>query len=252
MVTLSELVCYADRLLEVPGLRDYCPNGLQVEGRSQVGRVVSGVTASQAFLDRALALEPDALLVHHGYFWNGEPPQVTGMKARRLGRLLRSGVSLIAYHLPLDLHPELGNNAALGRALELDSPAPAEAAGLPGLLWHGTLPHPIAAGELRQWIATRLGKVPLHVHGGAEPVRRLAWCTGAGQRFLPEAAALGVDAYLSGEISEPTTHEARELGLHYFAAGHHATERLGVQALGAHLADRFGLEHRFLDVDNPA
>lgn len=252
MVTLSELVCYADRLLEVPGLRDYCPNGLQVEGRAEVGRLVSGVTASQAFLDRALALEPDAVLVHHGYFWNGEPPQITGLRARRIGTLLLSRVSLVAYHLPLDLHPELGNNAALGRILGLASARPAEAAGMAGLVWHGELPAPMTPGQLNCWIATRLGRPPVHAGGGPGVIRRLAWCTGAGQRFIGEAARLGVDAYLSGEISEPTTHEARELGVHYFACGHHATERGGVQTLGAHLAQRFGLEHRFLDVENPA
>lgn len=252
MVQLSELIRYCDQLLDSARFPDYSPNGLQVEGRAQVRRLVSGVTASAAFLEQALAAEADAVLVHHGYFWKGEPAVVTGMKRRRLKLLLERDVSLIAYHLPLDAHPALGNNARLGADLGLEPAGAVDVGGVPGLLMHGRLPQPLSAVAFAERIAGALGRQPLHVAAGEEPIARVAWCTGAAQRFIGEAAALGVAAYVSGEISEPTAHEAREYGLHYFAAGHHATERGGVRALGEHLAQRYGLEHRFVDVPNPA
>lgn len=252
MVQLSNLIRYCDELLGSARFRDYSPNGLQVEGRAEVRRLVGGVTASAALLERALAVGADAVLVHHGYFWKGEPAAVTGIKRRRLKLLLERDVSLIAYHLPLDAHPTLGNNAQLGADLELEAEGAIDAGGVPGLLMYGRPPEPLSAAAFAARIASALGRQPLHVTAGEEDVRRVAWCTGAAQRFIGEAAALGVDAYVSGEISEPTAHEAREYGLHYFAAGHHATERGGVRALGAHLAERFDLEHSFVDVPNPA
>jgi dinuclear metal center YbgI/SA1388 family protein len=249
-VDLAELCRYCDRLLEVERFDDYCPNGLQVEAGVRVLRLVTGVTASQALVDAAVAAGADALLVHHGYFWRGEPPAIRGMKARRIGALMRHGVSLLAYHLPLDAHPELGNNAQLARVLGI-VPAEAAADGQ-GMLWRGTLESALSLDDLAARVRSALGRAPLAVAGGDRPVRRLAWCTGAAQGYIDQAAGLGVDAYLSGEISEQTVHQARELGLHYLAAGHHATERYGVRALGAHLAERFGIEHRNLDIDNPA
>jgi len=239
-------------MLGAEAIADFCPNGLQVAGRGEVRRVVSGVTASAALLDAALAAEADAVLVHHGYFWKGEDPRVTGMKAARLRRLLASDVSLIAYHLPLDVHPELGNNACLARVLDVPEPAAEDAMGVPGLLWHGALATPLTASALVARVGGALGRQPLRVGDGPAEIRRIAWCSGGAQKLLAQAAGLGVDAYLSGEISEQTTHEARELGIHYLAAGHHATERGGVQALGERLAARLGIAHRFIDVDNPA
>lgn len=252
MVELTQLVDYADELLSARDFSDYCPNGLQVEGRAKVSRIVAGVTASQALLEQAIEAGADLVLVHHGYFWKGEDPRLVGMKARRLATLLGAGVSLLAYHLPLDAHPEYGNNVQLAKRLGLTVEGAFDTGGGLALGLHGRPARPLSAAEFSTVIETALKRAPLHVPGGAEPIRRVAWCTGAAQGFIERAAAEGVDAYVSGEISEPTAHVARELGLHYFAAGHHATERYGVQALGEHLAARFGLDYRFIDVPNPA
>ena len=249
MVTLTDLVGYTDELLAVPGLTDYCPNGLQVEGRPQVGRLVSGVTASLAFLERALECEPDALLVHHGYFWKGEDPCLVGVKRERLARLLGSGLSLIAYHLPLDAHPEWGNNAGLARAMGWA--VEDVFGGEPALVWCGRAEAPLAPQALAGQLATTLGREPVWIAGGEHDVTRIGWCTGAAQDFIEAAAAHGLDAFVSGEISERTVHLAREAGIHYFAAGHHATERFGVQALAAHLGERFGLTWEYVELDNP-
>ncbi|MCU0832965.1 MAG: Nif3-like dinuclear metal center hexameric protein [Chromatiaceae bacterium] len=250
MAEVFELASYCDALLDAASFADYCPNGLQVEGERPVRRLITGVTASLAMIEAAADAGADALLVHHGWFWKGESSCLTGMKGRRVRALVRAGLSLLAYHLPLDAHPELGNNARLGRVLGLLDARPTPAG--EGLVWQGRLPRPMPAAGCAELIALGIGRAPLHVSGRDRPLATLAWCTGAAQGFLTQAAALGVDAYLSGEISEQTTHEARELGVDYFAAGHHATERYGVMALGEHLAERFGLEHRFLDLANPA
>ncbi len=251
MIDRDSLVAYTDELLQARAMRDWSPNGLQVEGRHEVRRLITGVTACQALLDEAAAAAADLLLVHHGWFWKGEPPQLTGMRYQRARTVLDAGFSLVAYHLPLDVHPEYGNNAELGRRLEITTQGREEAGGIPGLLWHGHLPAPVTAPELAQRLGAALGSQPLHVGPDAGPIERVAWCTGAGHDFLDQARALGVDAFISGEVAERTTHLAREQGIHYFAAGHHATERDGVQALGRHLAARFDLEHRFIDIPNP-
>jgi len=251
MTDIGRITDYLSALLEPERFSDYSPNGLQVEGERPVQRLVTGVTASEAFIDRALALGADALLVHHGYFWKGEPAPVTGMKARRLRKLLGAGVHLLAYHLPLDAHPKLGNNAQLARVLGFEMEQPFPAGGVPGLGMTGRL-DPVSGEALAARIASRLSRPPVHVDGGPAEIRRVAWCTGAAQGFIGQAAELGVDAYISGEISEPTAHVARESGIHYFAAGHHATERYGAQAVGEVLAAQFGLDHQFIDVDNPA
>lgn len=251
MSQLSELVHYCDGLLGASGFHDYAPNGLQVEGRAEVVRLVTGVTASAALLEHAIDAGADAVLVHHGYFWKGEPSPVTGIKARRLGMLLRHRMSLIAYHLPLDTHGVFGNNAQLGKRLAFEIDGYAEAGGVPGLLAFGRLRAACTPVELAARLAQLTGRAPLYVGVGPRIIHKVAWCSGAAQRFLVDAVNLGVDAYISGEISEPTTHEAREYGIHYFAAGHHATERYGVQALGEHLATRLQLNHCFIDDPNP-
>lgn len=248
MVNLRELQTYADELLRAGDFDDYCPNGLQVEGRPEVRRLAAGVTASQALVEAAAAWGADALLVHHGYFWKGEPAAITGAKRRRIKALLDAGISLLAYHLPLDAHAELGNNAQLARRLGID------VAGRfgPGQLgMHGALDTPLDAAAFGARIAAALDREPLHIAGGDAPVKTVAWCTGAAQGLVEAAAALGVDAYVSGEISEQTVHAARELGIHYFSAGHHATERYGAEALGRHLSEHFALEFRFIDIPNP-
>ncbi|MBU2966107.1 Nif3-like dinuclear metal center hexameric protein [Amphritea sp. 2_MG-2023] len=251
VVLLKQLVNYCDSLLSPEKYKDYCPNGLQIEGRAEVRRIVSGVTASQALLDRAVALEADLILVHHGYFWKGEPEVITGMKKRRLQTLLSHDISLLAYHLPLDGHPELGNNACLARQLGLQVSGGLEPDNPLSIGLTGRLSSPVTAAEFSQQIATALGREVLHIDGGPELIETVGWCTGAAQGYIEKAAALGLDAFISGEISEPTVHSARELGIHYFAAGHHATERYGVQALGERLAEEFDIEHQFVDIHNP-
>lgn len=249
-VALHHLVAEADRYLESPRVADYCPNGLQVEGRAEVRRIVSGVTASQALLDAAVADGADLVLVHHGYFWKNEPAVVVGMKRRRLATLLRHDISLLAYHLPLDTHPEVGNNVQLARRLGLAVEGPLEPGNPRSVGLVGTLPEALSPEAFAAQVATALGRVPLLVEGD-RPIRRVAWCTGAAQGYIDQAVAAGADAYLTGEVSESTVHTAREMGISFLAAGHHATERYGVQALGDYLAGRFDLQHRFVDCDNP-
>ncbi len=246
----ATLVEYCNQLLESDRFQDYCPNGLQVEGAARVRRLVTGVTASQQLIDAAAQRGADMLLVHHGYFWKGEAAPVTGVKQRRIRALLANDINLVAYHLPLDVHAELGNNVQLARLLGWrilggleDGP---RAVGL-----HGEVESELTGEQLAAQLHDKLGRAPLHIAGSDRPIRRIAWCTGAAQGYIEKAVARGVDAFVTGEVSEPTFHLANEYGLHFFAAGHHATERYGVRALGEHLADRFGLEHHFLDLDNP-
>ncbi len=249
-IALSTLVEEADRFLNAARIADYCPNGLQVEGRPQVRRIVSGVTASQALLDAAVEAEADVVLVHHGYFWKGEDARVTGMKRRRLQTLLGHDISLLAYHLPLDLHPEIGNNVQLARQLEItvEGPLDPDNPKVVGLL--GSLAEPMTARDFARRVQEVLGREPLLVEGTGM-VRRIGWCTGGGQGYIDDAIAAGVDLFLTGEASEQTFHSARENGVSFIAAGHHATERYGVQALGDYLARRFAIEHLFIDCPNP-
>lgn len=244
----EELVSYLDGLLEPARFRDYCPNGLQVEGRDIVQRIVAGVTASQALLDAAVAQQADAVLVHHGYFWKGDDGRVTGIRRQRMGTLISHDMNLIAYHLPLDAHPVLGNNAQLAERLGW---RPEGRFGDQDIAWLGRLDESLSLTALVTRVTDVLGRVPLVIGDGARLIRRIGWCSGGAQGYFEQAIALGVDAYVSGEISEQTVHLARESGVAYIAAGHHATERYGVQALAAHLADKFGLDCRFVDVDNP-
>ncbi len=244
----TALDAYLSAFLQVPDYRDYCPNGLQVEGRAEVTRIITGVSASAALIEAAVAAGADALIVHHGYFWRGEDARITGMRRRRIGSLLANDLNLFAYHLPLDAHPEVGNNAALARQLELTT---AGRFGEQDIGAHGAPAAGMTLGAICKLIEQQLGRAPLAIGDLTRPLRRVAWCTGAAQGMFEQAIALGVDAYISGEISEQTVHVARESGVAYIAAGHHATERYGVQALGEHLAQRFGLQHRFIEVENP-
>jgi len=248
MVSLTSLLEFSNEILQPDQFQDYCPNGLQVEGRSEVRKIVSGVTACQALLDQAINAGADVILVHHGYFWRGDNPCVTGIQRTRIKRLLEADVSLLAYHLPLDAHPELGNNAMLARVLGLIPEGTLSGNGVGSV---GRLKRPMKAVEFARHISARLGREPLHILAEKDSIETIAWCTGAAQGYIDKAVESGVDAYLSGEISEQTVHVAREEGIHYYAAGHHATERYGVQALGERIATHFGLEHAFIDIDNP-
>ncbi|QIK39066.1 Nif3-like dinuclear metal center hexameric protein [Caldichromatium japonicum] len=250
MIAPRELVAYCDQLLDANRFDDYAPNGLQVEGERPIQRLVTGVSACLALLEAAIAVQADAILVHHGWFWKREDPRLIGIKGQRARRLLNAGLSLIAYHLPLDAHPSLGNNALLGRSLGVVDVQPAVLGN--GLVWQGRLPEPMTPASLAEHLTRCLGRQALRVGREEGVIQQVGWCTGAGQGYLEQAAVLGVDAFISGELAEQTTHQARELDICYLAAGHHATERAGVQALGAHLAERFGLWHDFIEIDNPA
>ena len=250
MIDRNALVSYTDSLLNVHAFRDYSPNGLQVEGYSGIDRIVAGVTASLELLEAAVARDAQLVLVHHGYFWRGETATVTGTRRRRLQLLLRHDINLLAYHLPLDCHAVYGNNVQLARQLDINVTGEVEGE-ITGLILRGELPTPMSAEALAAHITQRLGRVPLHLPGDRVPIRSIAWCTGAAQEYFETAVAAGVDAYITGEASEYTTHMARETGVHFYAAGHHATERNGIRSLAAHLADHFGLTAEFIDIDNP-
>jgi len=243
-----ELENIINQFLNVSAFKDYAPNGLQVEGRQQVQRIVTGVTACQALLDAAVAYQADAVLVHHGYFWKNEPVAVRGMKRQRLKTLLSQDINLYGYHLPLDAHPQLGNNAILARDLGIIVQGEIEA-----FVPYGEMAQPLSGVELQQRLKEKMGREILHCGDNAPAViRRIAWCTGGGQSFIQSAADFGVDAFITGEVSEQTIHIARESGLHFFAAGHHATERGGIKALGEWLASEHGLDVTFIDINNPA
>jgi len=253
MLTNIALEAICNRFLEPDCFKDYSPNGLQVEGRTDIRHLVTGVTASQALIDAAIAQQADAILVHHGYFWGNEAPQIRGMKKRRLQALLRHDINLLAYHLPLDAHPQLGNNVQLARLLDIQVEGPLEADNPRSLALVGSLAEPLSGTAFAERLAMRLGRAPLHCgDGGPAQIRRLAWCSGGGQHYLMQAAEQGIDAFFTGEVSEQSIHIAREMGIHFFAAGHHATERYGVQALGEWLASQYGLQVTFIDIDNPA
>ena len=245
---LEQLCEFCDAYLRVGDFDDYCPNGLQVEANPRVENLVCGVTASQALIEAAIEAGADTILVHHGYFWKGEAQPITGVKGRRIAALMRHHINLLAYHLPLDAHAEVGNNVQLATRMgwQIDGRF-----GDQDLVLEGRPPKPLDLGALALEIESRLGTRALAIDAGGHAVRRLAWCTGAAQGFIEAAAARGVDAFVSGEISEPTFHLARELGVHYIGAGHHATERYGVQALAAEIARRFGIRQQYIDIPNP-
>lgn len=243
------LVAHLDQLLDAARFRDYGPNGLQVEGRPHIGTLVTGVTASLALIERAVASGADAILVHHGLFWRGQDGRVTGWMRQRLGMLLENDISLLAYHLPLDAHPELGNNAQWGLKLGLVADA---RFGEQALGFMGPAPAGMSLSSLADTVAGVMGRVPTVVAGDGRPLRRVGWCSGGAQGTFEAAIAAGADVYLTGEISEPQAHLARETGVAFMACGHHASERYGVQALGRALAEQFGMAHQFIEVDNPA
>jgi dinuclear metal center YbgI/SA1388 family protein len=245
---LKALVDYTRQLLQVERYADYCPNGLQLEGKASVHKIVSGVTASMALLEAAKKAGADAVLVHHGYFWKNEDATIVGLKRNRIKFLLENDISLLAYHLPLDAHPELGNNAQLAKKLGIQVQGWVGNQGLVGL---GALPQALTLKDFSTHIQSQLQRTPLPIGDENKKIRRVAWCTGGAQGYFQEAIDLGVDVFISGEVSEQTYHLACESGVAYIAAGHHATERYGVQALGAHLAAELGIAHEYVEIDNP-
>ena len=249
MIERLQLLNTFDALLQPERFKDYGPNGLQVEGRAQIGKIVSGVTASRALIEAAVAAQADAIFVHHGLFWRGHDGCVTGWLRQRLGLLMQHNINLFAYHLPLDAHAELGNNAQLAKRLGFNVTGRFAEQDI-GFL--GELETPMPAEALQSMVSEALGRKALVVGPLGRMVKRIAWCTGGAQGYFDAAIAAGCDAFLSGEISEQTTHLAREAGVPYIAAGHHATERYGVQAVGAWLQSTCGIEHQFVDDDNPA
>jgi dinuclear metal center YbgI/SA1388 family protein len=249
MVARDELQSHLAQLLAVERFRDYGPNGLQVEGRGQVHRLITGVTASLALIEAAVTAGADAILVHHGLFWRGQDGRVTSWMRARLAPLLAHGINLFAYHLPLDAHPELGNNAQFGARLGLQADA---RFGEQELGFAGSAAALKSSAALQAAVERVCGRAPVLVPGDGRALKRIGWCTGGAQGMFEAAIGAGVDAYITGEISEPQAHIARETGVAFIACGHHATERFGAPAVGAHLAERFTLEHRFIDIDNPA
>ncbi|WP_127471290.1 Nif3-like dinuclear metal center hexameric protein [Thiomicrorhabdus aquaedulcis] len=246
----TELVAYLNDYLNIANFNDYAPNGLQIEGRDTIKTIVTGVTACQALIDAAIALQADAVLVHHGYFWKNEPAQIVGIKQKRVKALLAHDINLLAYHLPLDQHAVLGNNVLLGQLWGLQDITPG-LVGLDSLVRLGRLPKACSIDAFATLVSNSLQRPVLHLSGGKNTVQTVAWCSGGAQNYIDQAIAWQADVYISGEVSEQTTHLAKEGGVHYFAAGHHATERLGIKALGEHLADKFGLQCHFVDIANP-
>jgi len=254
-IQVVQLQQWLDETLQPQRFRDYCPNGLQVEGKSTIRRLVTGVTASQALLHAAIVRQADAVLVHHGWFWKHEDACVRGPKRRRLALALAHELNLLAYHLPLDAHPELGNNAQLGVQLALTVQRDAQGApvtcGPDGLVWLGECTPDTTLDTFAKHVHQTLQRQPLAVGDPQRPVRRIAWCTGGAQGFMQAAVDAGADVYLTGEASEQNFHLAQETGVGFIAAGHHATERYGVRALGLEIARHFGIEVTFVDLDNP-
>jgi dinuclear metal center YbgI/SA1388 family protein len=247
----DELVAYLDELLDEPRQADYGPNGLQVEGRREVRKVVTAVSACREVFTRAAAAGADLVLVHHGLFWTGMPARLTGVQYGRVAALIENGLSLAAYHLPLDRHGELGNNVLGARAFGLTEITPfCPYEGEP-IGFRGRFPEPIRAAELVSRCARVYGRAPLAFLEGPDPVSSLGIVSGGAQKELWTAIADGLDAYLTGEASEWVMNVAREAGIHYLAAGHYATEVLGVRTLGEHVAERFGIGVEFVDVPNP-
>lgn len=234
--------------------KDYAPNGLQVEGKNEIKRVVTGVTACQALIDAAIEYRADAIFVHHGYFWKGEAAQITGMKYRRVSALIKNDINLYGYHLPLDAHPVLGNNAGLANALGVYERQPLQ----PGLAIEqsigivGELTSPLGLDDFQALVEKAVSRSVLFERAGAAQIKRVALCTGGAQGYIEQAIAVGADVFITGEVSEQTIHFAREMGIHFIAAGHHATERFGAQAMAKFLRDEHGLEAEFIDIDNPA
>ncbi|MBS0350037.1 MAG: Nif3-like dinuclear metal center hexameric protein [Proteobacteria bacterium] len=251
IIYTQQLINYLNEQLQPHRWKDYCPNGLQVAGVPEIKHLVTAVSASQYVLDAAVKLRAQAILVHHGYFWKGEDPCLIGIKRQRLATLLNHNINLIAYHLPLDGHPEWGNNVQLAQLLHLRITGEFGYQHGPAIALIGELPASMSGAELSKFLTVKLNRQPVWIEGNTDKIKRVAWTTGAGQNMIEQSMDHNIDAFITGEVSERTTHLAREAGLHFFAAGHHATEKYGVQALGNHLAEQFGIICEYIDINNP-
>jgi len=251
-ITNTKLEQYLAKVLKPEKIKDFCPNGLQVEGKEIITKIVTGVTASQALIDEAVRLKADAVLVHHGYFWKNESYIIRGMKHKRIKTLLMNDINLFAYHLPLDIHPELGNNAQLAKLLGINVTGPLEIGNNLSVAIQGEFNQKNSGEAVQALINNTLQRECLHIQPPSnKPIKTIAWCSGGGQNYIELAADQGIDAFISGEVSEQTTHVAHEMDIHFFAAGHHATERYGAKALGEHIHAEHGVEVVFVDIDNP-
>lgn len=251
MATLQEILQWCNDTLKTQEFKDYAPNGLQIEGCSEVKKILCAVTASQEAIDAAIAQQADLLLVHHGYFWKGEPYPITGMRGNRIKKLIRNDISLVAYHLPLDSHPILGNNAAISEILELENIEALDPSERHPIGNIGYLKQAISPESFKQILTERLGFNTIHLNANKKTIQKVGFCTGAAQDFISKAADQLCDAYISGEVSERTYYEAKELDVHYYACGHHATERYGVQRLGQAISEQFNLEYSYFELNNP-
>lgn len=251
MATLNEIIQWCDSTLKAAEFKDYAPNGLQIEGKAEVKKILCAVTASQSAIEAAIAQQADLLLVHHGYFWKGEAYPITGMRGKRIKTLIQNDISLVGYHLPLDAHPTLGNNAAIADLLELqniEALDPSERHPIGNI---GYLKQPVSAEVFKALLTEKLGFETIHLAAGKTKIQKVGFCTGGAQDFIEKAAAQDCDAYISGEVSERTFYQAQELNVHYFACGHHATERYGVQRLGKAIAEQFNIEYSYFELNNP-
>lgn len=253
MILRNDLEQYLNNLLKPQQIKDFCPNGLQVQGNDEIHKIVTGVTATQALIEQAILEKADALVVHHGFFWKNESYVIRGMKHQRIKALIENNISLFAYHLPLDIHPELGNNAQLAKLFEIIDVEPLEVGNPLSVAVRGQFSHAITGSELSTRISQQLSRECLHIAPASnKKIQTVAWCSGGGQNYIELAAEQGIDAFISGEVSEQTTHVAREMDIHFFAAGHHATERYGAKALAKHLDENLSIPAIFIDIDNPA
>ena len=251
MAQLKEIIQWCDETLNTHEFKDYAPNGLQIEGRSDVQKILCAVTASQEAIEAAIAQNADLLLVHHGYFWKGEPYPITGMRGKRIKSLIQHDISLVGYHLPLDSHPSLGNNAAIAECLALENLQALDPSERHPIGNIGFLKQAMSATEFRDYLTARLGFKTIHLPAEKSQIQKVGFCTGAAQDFIGKAAEQGCDAFISGEVSERTYYEAKELGVHYYACGHHATERYGVQRLAKAISEQFNIEYSYFELNNP-
>lgn len=244
MIDNKTLATYCNEYLNVAKFSDYCPNGLQIEGTSEITKIIAGVSANQDLIDQAIDEKADALFVHHGFFWKNEKASITGIKKNRIKALLDNNINLFAYHLPLDAHPVVGNNIQLALRLKIQNPQPMGDT----LVWKGQIDAPLS--DVAQTLHNVTGREPLIFGDADKPIRTITWCTGGAQSYIEHAIEIGADCFITGEVSEQIPAIAKENNIAYISAGHHATERYGVQALCQHLAQQFDLDYQYIDIDN--